>query len=154
MFFKEKAIYGDHHQFITHRPLFGIALSSMLGFFLGGLFWAIVATLCIAWHYLHDTEGFGGGGIAWFWPFSQLYYSPFRIVSQKESLMAQHEEWLETTWLVPSKTSVVEIAIGSVFLGIVSTNIFDWKVGLFMLVIIWLCTVLLWLAFPYLKSRE
>jgi hypothetical protein len=156
MFFKKKAVYGDHHQFVTHRPLFGIVLSSTLGFLLGGTFWAMVAPLCVVWHYLHDTEGFGGGGIAWFWPFSKFYYSPLRIVPPEKSLMAEnqdeHEEWLETTWLVPSKTAVIEITIGSVMLGVVSANIFDWKAGLFMVATIWLFTVLLWLLFPYHKA--
>ena len=158
MFFKKKAVYGDHHQFITHRPVFGIVLSSALGFLFGGTFWAMIAPLCIVWHYLHDTEGFGGGGIAWLWPFSKFYYSPFRVVLPEKSLMAENqgklEEWLETTWLAPSKTSVVEIAIGSVMLGVVSVNIFDWRVGLFVVVVIWLCTIFLWSAIPYLKIRK
>jgi len=157
MFWQKNEVYGDHHQFITHRPLFGIILFSTIGFLFGGTFWAIVAPLCVIWHYIHDTEGFGGGGIAWFWPFSNLYYSPFRVVHPEQSVMAEeqyrHEEWVETTWLMPSKTSITEIAIGSIMIGIVSSSIFDWKTGLFVVVWIWLCVIFMWWLFPHIKTR-
>ena len=157
MFFKKKRVYGDHHQFITHRPVFGIALSSLFGLLLGGDFWVIAAPSCLFWHYLHDTEGFGGGGVAWFWPLSKQYYSPFRIASPEKSLMGQnqdrHDNWLEATWLVPSKKSVTEIAIGSALLGIVAINIFDWKAGLLTVDAVWMCVFSLWMIFLCSKAH-
>lgn len=139
---------GDHHQLITHRPIFGITLFSTLGFLLGGTFWAVMSFFCITWHYLHDTEGiFGGEGIAWLWPFSKLYYSPWRAVLPEESLMtkyADHEKWLDETWLKPSKISLSEIIVGLILLQIVAEKVFNWKVGMFFILVIWLCLVLLW----------
>lgn len=64
----------DHHQYLMHRPLFGLVCAPLLGYALGGTFWALVAGILVLWHYVHDTEGFLGRGVAWLWPFSSWYY--------------------------------------------------------------------------------
>ncbi|MEK7133418.1 MAG: metal-dependent hydrolase [Patescibacteria group bacterium] len=146
--FSKKTTF-DHHQFITHKPVPMSLLFLMLGYFLGGVFWAIIASLCLLWHYLHDTEYIlGGGGIAWLWPLSKLYYSPWRIVSPEKSLMAEHknhEKWLEEIWCKPSKTSVIEIFLGLILLLIIAQKgLNNWRIGAFFIIVIWLFLLFLW----------
>lgn len=145
-----------HHQYLAHRPLIGIGFAALIGWLLGGPFWALVASCCLLWHYIHDTEGFSGSGIAWFWPFSKRYYSPFRIVNPEDSLSGQnrdkHNDWLDTTFLFPSHQAIIEIAISSIFLGIVGGAVLTWWIGILLFVLIWLSAVCVWSM--RFKNRE
>lgn len=158
MFARKGRVYGDHHQFITHRPLVTMTLATAMGILLNNMFWTITAPLCLFWHYVHDTEGFGGGGIAWLWPFSKLYYSPRRTVSPKTSLMASEKDkfdsWLENRWMTPNATSIVEISAGSIMLGSVLINAVNWQLGCFAMLFIWATLTSMWQAHAYLKNRK
>lgn len=94
-------IYGNHHQFITHRPFFMLPLVFFTVLAASNKFLATVAVLCVVWHYVHDTEGFGGGGISWFWPFSNKYYSPFGARGPGQfaltALANPHNSFIENT---------------------------------------------------------
>lgn len=122
---------GDHHQTLMHRPIFLLPIVAVTGWLVGGFFWSTTATLCVFWHYLHDTPEFGGGGLAWFWPFSQKYWSILKGgISPERSIMAmsesEHRKWLEEKWLQPSKISFREIGLGAWSLGI-SCAIITWN---------------------------
>jgi hypothetical protein len=148
MYMKKGGVYGDHHQFLTHRPIIGLAIADGLGWLFGGFFWAVISRACLLFHYLHDTEGFGtGGGIAWFWPLSKKYWSPWRAVTPEKSLMAQnqnHQEWLENNWLAPNPLAIAEILTGCIFLMITAAGIGNWRAGMFFVIIVWLGAFLLW----------
>lgn len=136
---------GDHHQTLMHRPIILLPIVALVGWLLGGAFWSVTATLCVFWHYLHDTPEFGGGGVAWFWPFSRNYWSILKgAISPERSLMAMseagHKQWLKEKWLRPSTISIREIEIGSAALGS-ATTISNWsRFGWWSLV----CGVLVW----------
>ncbi|MBI1957039.1 metal-dependent hydrolase [Candidatus Gottesmanbacteria bacterium] len=158
MFLWKHKVYGNHHEYITHRPLIMIAAAFIIGAFTDGFFWAIAAPLCVFWHFVHDTEGLGGGGIAWLWPFSKKYLSPITgVVSPKHSLAAQfqgkYDRWLDTTWLVPSKTSLIELVAGSILFSIAAKAVLGWRMGAVLLVLLWICVISVWLAFSFLKAR-
>lgn len=121
MFLRRGKVYGNHHEFVTHRPLFGIGIAALVGYLAGGTFWTLTAAICVGWHYIHDTEGLGGGGIAWFWPFSRKYISFSGFKDPDKFLMAEgtgkHDDWLKDVWLQPSGTSVTELGVGSLAIG-------------------------------------
>lgn len=105
-----------HHTTLMHRPIVLLPLASTAAFFIGGPFWALVAFICITWHYVHDTKGFGGGGLQWFWPYSKKEWSlsgPERPAKQ-----IPFRVWLRDNWMHPSELSVREVAIGSLALSV------------------------------------
>lgn len=122
LFLKKGKVEGNHHEIIAHRPLIMIPLMAGAEALLGSAFWSVAAALCLLWHYLHDTEGFGGGGVAWLWPLSKKYYSPLRSCEPHESLagaLGSFHAWIKDTWLRPNKQSAIELALGSFFLILV-----------------------------------
>lgn len=122
LFLKKGKVEGNHHEIITHRPLIMVPLLAGAGMLFGGAFWAITAPACLLWHYLHDTEGFGGGGVGWLWPLSKKYYSPFGNCEPHESLSGSggsFHAWIKDTWLRPNKQSAIELALGLIFLILV-----------------------------------
>jgi len=124
MFLRWGRVYGDHHQYLTHRPIIGISAALLIGMVLGGAFWAVTACACMLWHYIHDTKGLGGGGIAWLWPFSRLYYSLHGAENPEESIMLRdHHQGLDSEILSPSPKSVIESLMTSILLGIVGGSI-------------------------------
>lgn len=123
MFANREGVYTDHHQFITHRPIFGIGVAAIVGYLTGGFFWMATASTCLCWHYVHDTEGFGGGGIAWLWPICGKYICFSGFKDPRQSIMVEgvggeaFNEWLDDVWLRPSRTSVTHLGIGALAIG-------------------------------------
>ena len=122
----------SHHLWISHRPLIVIPLMTAAGFWLGGSFWAWTAGLCVFWHYLHDTQGLGDGGIAWLWPFSRKFialWPPFQLTDplldetitrpDKEA----HNRWLFETYLEDSGRGHGEFFFGYMLLSITASLI-------------------------------
>ena len=114
---------GDHHQTIVHRPLVMLPLVVLSGWiadqYLGSsFFWTLIASTCVFYHYVHDMPEFGGGGIAWLWPFSSKYWS-FRYsgVEPSASPPMEHAEWIHTHWYRPTAVSIRETGIGTITLG-------------------------------------
>ncbi len=157
---------GDHHQTLMHRPIVILPITAIAGWLLGGAFWSATATACVFWHYLHDTPEFGGGGVAWFWPFSKKYWS-FRNewISPERSVMANsetdHKSWIEETWLKPSAISCREIEVGAISIGIAST-ISEWgNRGWWSLVygvtawgLIWLLVLTIWMLWRDQQTKN
>jgi hypothetical protein len=109
---------GDHHTTLFHRPLIMLPVSILIAGLIGGSLWAVIAGLCVFSHFLHDTRDFGGGGIAWFWPFSKKYWS-LRGGENGERVNI-HRRWIHKNWLQPSVLSVIECVCGCVLLAITS----------------------------------
>ncbi len=63
------------HREITHYPLLYVPVCAAAFFFLP-LPYAVLLTLGIAAHFVHDTIGIGWG-IAWLWPFSRRKFLLF-----------------------------------------------------------------------------
>ena len=159
MYLKRGKIYGDHHQYFTHRPMVGLPLAALIGFAIGGLFWGVMTIICIFWHYIHDTEGpTGGGGIAWFWPFSEKYRSPWKTSSPEKSLSGQaigrQDKLLDSEWLAPSAKSVSELATGTMLFSVAAGNLFNWLIGTVCAMIIWLGIASVWSAYSKFKARS
>lgn len=110
-------IKSDHHQTLAHRPIVLLPLVTTIGFLIGGWFWAVTAAVCVFWHYVHDTKGFGGAGISWFWPCSQKYWSPLYGAEEPQTPLGHHA-MLRELWLRPSSFALCEIAIGLISLAI------------------------------------
>lgn len=125
--FKAKDLKGwDHHQTLTHRPIIMLPVFTVLGALVGFLsgnivLYASVFFLCVFWHYIHDTKEFGGGGIAWFWPYSKKYWSFTSVELPEDSEMGKHESY--QMWIHPSALSVRELSITAIVL--VAVAFFD-----------------------------
>ncbi len=110
-----REVKGNHHTTLLHRPLLIIPTVSPAAYALGGQAWGLVALLCVAWHYLHDTPPLSQGGIAWLWPYDSRYWS---LWGPKEPHMghANHKEWLEQNWMALSPMLLTELSAGIVAL--------------------------------------
>jgi hypothetical protein len=110
----------DHHQTFMHRPLLILPavtlLGTVIGFLLGNLlFYALVFFSCVFWHYVHDTKGMvPEGGIAWAWPFSRYYLSPFGKDVPEQVRHRETPFYLE--WIHPTVLSVRELFFAVLFL--------------------------------------
>lgn len=105
----------NHHTTIMHRPLFLIPLAALVAYGLGGSAWELVAILCVAWHFVHDTPPLSAGGIAWAWPMSEKFISLYGVKDPQPGEL-KHDEWIQTYWLRLTARSVSEISIGVVAL--------------------------------------
>lgn len=105
----------SHHTTLMHRPLFLILLAALVAYALGGSAWALVAFLCVAWHFVHDTPPLSPGGIAWLWPFDTRFVSVFGTEEPRTEALT-HDEWISQYWLRPTVRSVSEIGAGLVAL--------------------------------------
>lgn len=105
----------NHHTTIMHRPLFLIPLAALVAYALGGAAWALLASLCVAWHFVHDTPPLSPSGIAWVWPLSEKFLSIYGARDPRVGTML-HDEWVQTYWLRPTVRSVSEIGAGLVAL--------------------------------------
>lgn len=105
----------DHRTTLMHRPLLVIPAATLVAFLIGGEAWGLVAFLCVAWHYLHDTPPLSPGGIAWLWPFDTRFISVFGVEEPRSGFMG-HDEWVRTYWLRPTMRSVSEVGVGLVAL--------------------------------------
>lgn len=112
-----REVQGNHHTTLLHRPILLIPAATLAAWALGGQAWALVAFLCVAWHYLHDTPPLSQGGIAWLWPFDRRYWSPW---GPKEPHMghANHHEWLKENWMRLSPMLCAETGAGFVALAL------------------------------------
>ena len=132
MYVRRGRVYDNHHELLTHRPLIMVPLLFLLAGFLGGLFWASVAATCLLLHYIHDSQGWGGG-LGWLWPFSSRYYSFKGSIEKEKSRIernkGKHNEWLAATWLTPTPQSVTEVCIGALLLGISLDDLFSWRIA-------------------------
>ena len=147
-----------HHEILTHRPLVILPVATLVGFGVGGAFWATIVFLCLLCHYLHDTEGLGGGGIAWFWPFSRKYFSPITgAVEPEHSLQAEWsgraDEWF-SLWFRPSALSVREIGLGSLLFGVSTGGLFGWQFGVLAATMVLLGTIFVWMLYAYRAARS
>lgn len=129
-FLRGRHARNDHHQYITHRPIFGVSVALLLGGAYGvatGMWlWCAVAPLLVLWHYLHDTEGFLGRGIAWLWPISPWHYgfcfSKMRITKRgpweygdDEHGIAGEMHDLYDLYFYPTHQSIVELVLSAAF---------------------------------------
>lgn len=103
---------SNHHLTLFHRPLLIIPLLTVLAFLFAGPNWALIVFMCVFWHFLHDTKWFSElGGIAWFWPITDRYWSPLHgFEVPKEN--TPHHLYLQKYWLVPSTLSLYEFTVG------------------------------------------
>lgn len=146
---------GDHHQTLAHRPIIMLSLVMMMGILVGGLFWTTTAATCVFWHYVHDTRGFGGGGIAWGWPFFEKYWSPLYGAEEPSRTPPDHQELLGEIWLRPSRLALCEITIGMISLMIaMRLASVPVVVGGTLLFLIFLGMVLVWIGYWLLKTKS
>ena len=114
-FLTDRKIVGNHHETLMHRPLLVIPIATTIAYLIGGWYWAVTTFVCVLWHYVHDTQGFGGGGLTWGWPLSEKYWS---LTGPHEPAMMDHDEWIRKFWMQLTPFSTRELLIGSVALGI------------------------------------
>lgn len=139
----------DHHLTIMHRPTVILptvaVIGAFLGFFLGSpLFYSLVFILCVFWHYLHDTKGFGGGGIAWLWPVSRMYWGFSGGEIPEEVRTREEPFYLE--WIKPTALSVREL--GFVVIILTGAAFFDIQLSLYasyLLPLFSACVLLVWM---------
>lgn len=105
----------NHHTTLMHRPLFLVPAASLVAYALGGGTWELVAFLCVTWHFVHDTPPLSPGGIAWFWPMSEKFWSVYGSGEPQPGTL-KHDEWIATYWLKPTYRSVTEMSVGLVAL--------------------------------------
>ncbi len=119
---------GDHRLTIMHRPLIMLPACMLLAYLVGGGYWAIIAGLCLAWHYAHDSAWLGSvSDIDWFWP---ITHRPLPYID--------HPVWRETFWLVPSKLAIIEIGLGIFILGFLVIFYTSPFVGIGVAVLLWI----------------
>ncbi len=122
-------IHHDHRSFF-HWPLIYIPLAVLVYLFLGPLY-AMLFSLCIIAHFIHDSIGIGWG-VAWLAPFSQrkilfpekdrrAAYGFFMTwLPEEEAAMAveYHDpNWVRTWYLRPNLLACIEYTalIASIF---------------------------------------
>ncbi len=120
----------DHHQTLMHRPVIVLPLitliGALLGWFLGDVsLYVEIFFCCVLWHYVHDTKGFGGGGIAWFWPLSNNFWSFWG--SEKPKPAPMDGEPYYQKWVHPTALSVGEMMIAALALIVVA--ILDYRLA-------------------------
>lgn len=137
-------VQGDHHQLPTHFPLVMLTLVPLAAFVVSGRRGMILAFVCLAWHFIHDTREFGGGGIAWLWPFSSDYWS---LSGSSTPSIAPHADEMQKLWGTPNAFAVRELAIGSLSLFAASAILKSRGYVLlacFIALGVWTTTALLW----------
>ena len=129
MLLRKGRMYGSHHMWLTHRPVVLIPLATAAGWFLGGAFWATAAFIAVFWHYVHDTPEICGSGIAWFWPFTDWWWSPRRGLIAPYITDSSHDRFLQN-WLGPSRVAEAEVYIAAFLLALSLSLIFDPLAGI------------------------
>lgn len=105
----------DHHQTYFHRPVLMLIMVGTIGYWLAGAVWALIAILCLVWHFLHDTGWLStSSGIAWLWPASNKFISWYGLYVPVKH--PDHHGWLKLNWCRPTLLSVSEISLGIVLL--------------------------------------
>jgi hypothetical protein len=105
-----------YHRTHTHFPIIYVPLA-MLAFVFLPLPWALLFTLGVYAHLIHDTFGIGWG-IAWLWPFSKR---KFLFLAPKRNLPPQGMNWMTYYYLRPNPLAYLEygallIALVTLFL--------------------------------------
>jgi hypothetical protein len=108
-------IAGNHHETLMHRPIALVPAATVIAYLIGGPYWALTACACVLWHYVHDTKGMGGGGVAWLWPYSGDYWSPAGFAKSTPADV-EHDAWIEKHWMRLSATSARELGVGLIAL--------------------------------------
>jgi len=131
------ALFGKwKHREFTHYPLPYIPLLVIL-FFIVPVPYAVLFSLGILWHFIHDTIG-TGWGISWFWPFTDRRFLLFPYKRRKEMgmlatwLPREHPEWAHHgphTWVrdLYLRANVVSILeFGLLCIAVVTLIIYVW----------------------------
>lgn len=148
----------EHHEYLTHRPIFGIPFAISIGWVIGGEFWAFAAGLGVFWHYLHDTQGFlflYDNGLAWLWPYSKKYWGieNLQVVYRTPKELSQCEggafDSLYECYLTPTRRSVTEFALTSIFLGYVASSLLGNYLGVAAALIFWMTITYLWYTYRH-----
>jgi hypothetical protein len=115
-----------YHRTYTHYPLLYLPLI-VLSFLLFPTPYAVLFTLCILMHFIHDSIGIGWWGIAWLWPFSQRRFLFFPEKERRDQLGGKNSwipeeeppprdpidqgRWIAHFYLRPSKVAVIEYGV-------------------------------------------
>lgn len=145
----KQALANGHHESWDHWPMFMMVLGTMLGLIVGGLYWGIVSFLCLLFHYTHDMEFWGSGGIPFFAPANFRYFAWWRGFDDPQtSAMFRPENeldpWIQRNWLRPSWMSVREISVGSIALFTAVSMVMSHEVGFLVFAFCWIGTILVW----------
>lgn len=140
---------NGHHESWDHWPVSMMFYGVALGLVFGGWYWGSVSFLCLLFHYTHDMEFWGSGGIPFFAPIDLRYFAWWRgFYDPQTSVMYKPETeldpWIQRNWLRPSWMSVREMTFGSLALALSSSMILGFKVGFFLFAFCWIGTVLVW----------
>jgi hypothetical protein len=95
----------EGHRVMTHRPLVYVPIVITV-FFIGGPLWALMLTLGVGLHLIHDTFWIGNG-IAWLWPRSNKRYKFY----DQDYTIPQGMGWIQAFYGRATLVSVVEGAI-------------------------------------------
>lgn len=117
------------HRKISHYPSVYIFVAVLI-FLIFGKFWGLLFSLAAAFHFIHDSIGFGWG-IQWFWPFSKNHYIflreslysekpglPFKFLyvltpEQAKAMAAKYGDpnWIKNFYLRPNLMLAFEIIV-------------------------------------------
>ncbi len=147
---KKYAGAEDHHASLMHRPILVLPAVTFAAWWLGGTPWAIVAFLCVFWHFVHDTKQFGDAGLAWFWPFSKKEWS--LVGPEDPPQNPKVVDWIYGRWLTPSPMSFLEITIGATALAIGSYLVFGYRTAEVFFVLPLIGAFFVWGLFSTIKK--
>ncbi len=99
-------VVGNHRESLMHMPLLIIPSAVVAAWIVGGNLWALIAFLCVLWHYLHDTLE----GIKWFSPFFSQSFFCYRGRVPLEA--GNHASFVQKVWLVPNPRTLIEWSFG------------------------------------------
>lgn len=142
-----------HHENLTHRPILGIPFAILLGWLMGGPFWACAAGVGVFWHYLHDTKGFlllYDNGLGWFWPFSHKYWGVknLRPVGEDPKMFIQKEGsgfgTVYESYLGPTRKALTELVPTGLLLGYVVGHVFNSSLGALVAALFYMSIMALW----------
>lgn len=125
---------GDHRSTIMHIPIVMLPCYTFAAWVLGGQFWAVTTFLCLFYHYVHDSRIFSVGDVDWFWTGRELPWM-------------ETPEWLKQYWLRPTKTSALELLIGSAVLTYVVSERLNTKVAVAITTIVIVTNIMTWLLY-------
>jgi len=131
----------DHHLTFFHRPLYMVPLVAFAGlvldsFFIGHIFWTVIAPLLVTYHYIHDTWA----GIAWLYPFKREYPIPGRgwVAPEKCGTTPGHRIWIDTYWYYGSMFALREVLVGTIALLFAGILHYGLTVGIAVFLLPWL----------------
>lgn len=111
------AIRRNHRHTPFHRPLFVLPPVACAAWLLGGWFAASWATVCVLWHFIHDTEPLSKGGIAWLYPFSKKYWALRGTRDPDPEPVQSWQKGVAEHWLVRTKLSSRELWAAALLSG-------------------------------------